>query len=452
MRKTTIYIAERYHLANPSRFAVCSRLRLVTTIVTLFVYLLSRRTLLVYDVWATFSTTHEAELFLPAMAPATSRNPDTEKRNQSQIEILLDSSNLTVQEMSIDINANGKLIKSAPPSSKQFGVPPQDAFSACLLVMDENFRLSEWIAYHFFTLPLRTLVVLVDPRSRTSPKLILDQWREYMDIVEWTDGDILFNYNSSLLKGTTREKTKLHRTRQKLFYGSCTRYLKATNRSWTTYFDVDEYLAINEADTFDSSERIGQSGSIIRLLRETKAKPRERLYHGPCITLPRRYFSGSKESTVDMVSNRVPDFLNASRFETLRWRYRSDNTVTENGASKAIMDVSQIAWKELRRQRLEVHRPIKSCPPNHVRSGPFSIHHYLGTWEAYSHRNDARDGHHRKRTQWELRSDQTSGGSTDQIRPWIAGFVQQVGKQRAAYLLHDVGIYQDRVSDDGNVK
>jgi hypothetical protein len=40
------------------------------------------------------------------------------------------------------------------------------SFSACLLIMDDNHRLSEWIAYHHFALPLRHLVVTVDPRNR----------------------------------------------------------------------------------------------------------------------------------------------------------------------------------------------------------------------------------------------------------------------------------------------
>lgn len=32
-------------------------------------------------------------------------------------------------------------------------------FSSCLLVMDDNHRLTEWLAYHYHVLPLRYMVV-----------------------------------------------------------------------------------------------------------------------------------------------------------------------------------------------------------------------------------------------------------------------------------------------------
>ena len=60
-------------------------------------------------------------------------------------------------------------------------------FSACLLVMDENFRLQEWISYAYFTLPLRYLVVTVDPKSKFLPTEKLDIFRSElnMTIIEW---------------------------------------------------------------------------------------------------------------------------------------------------------------------------------------------------------------------------------------------------------------------------
>jgi hypothetical protein len=72
-----------------------------------------------------------------------------------------------------------------------------ESFSACLLIMDDNHRLSEWIAYHYFAMPLRHLVVTVDPRSRTSPVKILDRWRPLMNITVWGDAD--FNFRSNKL-------------------------------------------------------------------------------------------------------------------------------------------------------------------------------------------------------------------------------------------------------------
>lgn len=51
-----------------------------------------------------------------------------------------------------------------------------DGAAACLLVMDDNHRLIEWLAYHYHTLPLRYLVIAVDPRSQTQPDKILQRW------------------------------------------------------------------------------------------------------------------------------------------------------------------------------------------------------------------------------------------------------------------------------------
>lgn len=46
--------------------------------------------------------------------------------------------------------------------------PNQDAFAACLMIMDDNRRLIEWIPYHYYVLPLRHLVVFVDGPSTVS--------------------------------------------------------------------------------------------------------------------------------------------------------------------------------------------------------------------------------------------------------------------------------------------
>ncbi|GFH48609.1 hypothetical protein CTEN210_05085 [Chaetoceros tenuissimus] len=56
--------------------------------------------------------------------------------------------------------------------------------------MDDNHRLIEWLAYHHFALPLRRLIVMVDPRSKTSPLPILQRWEKYMTIDLWHDNDV----------------------------------------------------------------------------------------------------------------------------------------------------------------------------------------------------------------------------------------------------------------------
>ena len=71
------------------------------------------------------------------------------------------------------------------------GGEEEDSFGICLMIMDDNHFLVEWLAYNWFALPLRHLIVMVDPMSRTSPVPILDRWKtgSYFDtlqVVNWT--------------------------------------------------------------------------------------------------------------------------------------------------------------------------------------------------------------------------------------------------------------------------
>lgn len=67
----------------------------------------------------------------------------------------------------------------------------QQGVSACLLVNDENPRLPEWLAYHYHVLPLRSLIITIDPASRTSPLDILNRWRRELEIIVWEEEEFL---------------------------------------------------------------------------------------------------------------------------------------------------------------------------------------------------------------------------------------------------------------------
>ena len=72
----------------------------------------------------------------------------------------------------------------------------QKGLSACLLINDENPRLPEWLAYHYHILPLRSLIIAIDPSSRLSPDTILKRWTNDhtelgLDIQVWNDIDYL---------------------------------------------------------------------------------------------------------------------------------------------------------------------------------------------------------------------------------------------------------------------
>jgi hypothetical protein len=101
--------------------------------------------------------------------------------------------------------------------------------------MDDNHRLSEWIAYHYFAMSLRYLVVAVDPHSKTSPSQILNRWRDRMTVVEWTDSN--FTDKSLIIGDTDNDQMKRDKfvTRQVDFYLECTHHMQNQNRTWTSY-------------------------------------------------------------------------------------------------------------------------------------------------------------------------------------------------------------------------
>jgi hypothetical protein len=105
-----------------------------------------------------------------------------------------------------------------------------NTMSACMLVMDDNHRLTEWLAYHYHVLPLRFMIVAVDPRSEVAPTHILNEWRRRgMIIIEWNDRDF-WRADLKLKEipddAGLQTKRDRHRGRQKYFYKQCLIQLK----------------------------------------------------------------------------------------------------------------------------------------------------------------------------------------------------------------------------------
>ena len=288
-----------------------------------------------------------------------------------------------------------------------------DSFSACLLVMDDNHRLVEWMAYHYHVLPLRYLIIAVDPRSKTSPTSILNRWRRKgMYIEEWSDYQIFkpeLARNKVSDHDTLQIKRDRHRARQKNFYRLCLKKLALSNRTYTMLIDTDEFLVYNHAgrDKFEEWEReqqrihdesrfseykrirpskapptTAESGAMINYIRQEKAAGHP-FFQSSCISCPRSQF-GAKESSMEERQAQVPDGIDADRFDTLRFRkhvYRND--FVRNGLSKSIIDVSQLDPEKIPRI-MSLHRPIKticSAPWKNEWESGLRINHYLGSWE-----------------------------------------------------------------------
>jgi len=416
-----------------------------------------------------------------------------------------------------------------------------DSFSACLLVQDENpvryslwplspgcdgsplphgalslvfspilfQRLPEWLGYSYYALPLRWVVVAVDPRSRTSPTEILEKWRARTDmrIFEWSDADIVSHLSTRATNATTatplidpaaasaaeiarnesllakiapypgdddRTLTSKHRLRQGLFYQACTRFLKQRGRSWTAYVDIDEYVTLNYDVLHNSTHSDFQrrSGSILRMVKAlsnsssggnngdederpvvaASSTTNTRFWYShfqksSCVTLSRGTIS-AYESTADEVARDMPKFVDPSRLDTLRFRYRASPRKNKDGPAKSIVDVSRVDLDADFSEGYSPHRVLKGACPNAFiafKRLPVAVYHYLGSWESYAYRkNDPRFGQgDHTYEKWANFANRSAGGPDDYLRPWVRGFAGLVGESNAKYLLQNAGLSTD---------
>jgi X-X-X-Leu-X-X-Gly heptad repeat protein len=337
---------------------------------------------------------------------------------------------------------------------------PSESLSSCLAVMDDNHRLPEWLAYNYFAMNMRHLVILSDPASRESPTNVLDPWRELITIEEWTEED----YFDKGLRRRTRLMEKeqnvsaqdLHmhwQERQSKFIKSCSVHLEKHKRTWVSFHDIDEFYVINSDIVKSSKQRMEEPGSIIKLINELQkngtgvsdlALPEQ--YTGPCVTTYRVPYS-AVESSEEERGQDVPSFLDPRQLETLRWR----NHGHRNVIGKSLVDVSKLpalkhmGWTDRKFAPFSPHQLIPFCP--HVmyhQNAYIVINHYLGSWESYTYRsNDVRKGNFKNRIAWERYAKRKGGKRGDDIRPWIAGFVRLVGEQKARLLLANTGLPAD---------
>jgi hypothetical protein len=137
-------------------------------------------------------------------------------------------------------------------AAKKESHDPRFTFSACLIVKDDNRILPEWLAYHYTVLPLRHLIVAIDPLSATSPIPILNKFQELgMNITVWEDRDYINGRTANDFKPATSKNDKdgkytVHVHRQLIFYQQCLLEFKNRgNHTWTILIDTDEYLTFN---------------------------------------------------------------------------------------------------------------------------------------------------------------------------------------------------------------
>ena len=260
------------------------------------------------------------------------------------------------------------------------GRPLPFSFSACLLIKDNNILLPEWLAYHYTFLPLRRLIVMVDPLSHTDPKPIFDAYESiglnttiWMDDWFWVDGAEAYEKRNYQITNDSLHDDLANRCRyrQRLFYGSCMQQLHDEKRTWTLIADTDEYLAFNHYDEKEGppvwckknatcEQEYAKSihdGSHIRtkfdqspsatVAEHIDKHGADRLpwqVHKPCIIYG-RYLFVSKESSGEEIRRGIDSEFNTSLFHTLRYRYRAPLSSYQLG--KCMVDVSRYDGREV---------------------------------------------------------------------------------------------------------
>ncbi|GFH49205.1 hypothetical protein CTEN210_05681 [Chaetoceros tenuissimus] len=333
--------------------------------------------------------------------------------------------------------------------------------------MDDNHRLIEWLAYHHFALPLRRLIVMTDPRSKTSPLLILQRWEKYMTIDLWHDNDV---FSEQELDDRSHENTiKLHRSRQHAFNVKCMQTLKGEGATWTLMTDVDEYIHINP-NAWNPNEFMYQENttpilmlepaSVLKMLKQIDLSD-DRLHleeSKACMPVSRFQFGGI-ESTRQDVSMSFPKELGlsivAKDFDTLRWRYYGADTITGRDGvipAKTIIDLSAVPTKDEWRMTGDPHRPFeKLCSEDNLyldssKTVFVLVNHYLGALGEFAARDDSRFVD--RVLHWEERKRVGDNHHfSDELRQWLPSFVKNMGVDEARRLLANVGQVQVQIAE-----
>jgi hypothetical protein len=317
--------------------------------------------------------------------------------------------------------------------------------AACLMYLNDNMWLVEWLAYHYYVAGLRTLIITIDPTNIVDPTAILDRWRPYMEIIVWHDDHPDMAYSTSDSKAVAVIK------RQSYFYKKCIERLqKMDNVTWTWFHDVDEYIIIDPDVVPDAAQRMREPSSVLKYFYQMKEQFLI-THNRSCFISPRRLVGTRTSKNLPSLNDNnnnnnndtvVTQTFNVSQFNT--WNYRIRTKLKDspnNGNVKSFLDVSQVNAKkdQIGFHRVSTQQCLSLPQPKHT-TAFLSILHYLGSWPQYARVGEARIQLHRNRQIWEYRSMVGSGVPLDAPAQWLPGFVQHMGVDRARFLLTDVGV------------
>lgn len=301
-----------------------------------------------------------------------------------------------------------------------------DVFCACLIIKDNNHWLTEWLAYHYHVLPLRHLIIVVDPDSTTSPKPILDRWKGRMIIEDWSDRQMI--PPDVVAKHQNESTLWFYSRRQEYMMLKSMQYFKGLGYRWMLATDVDEFIHVNHRVVQMPLEAIGLQGYVTTVMQH--APPFE------CYHLPRIQVSSKAANDNPLLTVAYPHYQDRSM-----------------SFGKTFVDLQMI--QTMPERIINVHRLYDACLTNWKdrREHPSSLFvamHYFGRLEQFTFRQDPRlqadvpSDRTRNYTRWELyfcggrgapqRTDPT-------MSQWVKHFYRNV--EDAAFLLQDAGVVQE---------
>jgi hypothetical protein len=336
-------------------------------------------------------------------------------------------------------------------------VPKQSGtFSACLVVKDDNHWLIEWLAYHYHVLPLRRLIVMVDPSSRTTPHHIFQRWEGLIDIETWSQESIVPAHIFRKVRAGNISASGLHRQRQQFFYGHCLRHLHQHNATWVLVADTDEFVV--PAPVSNETSSLREPGVVSKLLQmKTQSQRKNNIATSSpsCLLLPRIQMTNRLPNDADIISQNVPEGFSGSDFLTTKWLFHNGHEIRtgHNLDGKNILNLQNLQVEDIPKKVKNVHYLLpESCPRSDGNrlSHPDTwlwMYHYLGTLEQYTFREDPRDDivgrPKRNETLWNAAGQKeghvTMRDDAIRIRQWLVGFVDAVGCPNAQRLLEGVG-------------
>ena len=357
--------------------------------------------------------------------------------------------------------------------NKTDAIVKEPGFAACVIALDDTIRLFEWIAYHYTTLPLTSLVIALDPKTSRNSKAaineIVEKWKEIaeLSIEIWPTDPLPKYYNFTY----TRELDEQHLKRQLNFTNSCTHHFKNKgSENWLLLTDTDEFVTYNfihpnegNISYFDPSsiftgptaptqeqreaDRI-QALPIRQQLVKYKNKTILEWIKGQKSEMSQSYFpseSGCNRIVGLMYGTKVAE---QNKQEILLTRkYQNHQKYVSDAFSKVFLDLSKIKLEHLSKVET-IHNPFPYVCGKNGRyssgqdyiSSVFRISHYVGSLEAWMERGGG-EGEFRGAqdiVSWEAKNIKFSPYE-DQLDPsmayWLDAFRFKVGEDGMKKLL-----------------